>query len=436
VACARSPASTSERPVLIWEGQASRRVLSAILFAMQKRTNRLIVAAVLIAAAVIGGFFVFTARRQAAAIDGAASDVASRIERMIATAGDLASAQQAYVAPGQPDQPWLARGAMLLQQFGQDAAAIRPLLQSSTAASALDDIEKHFKAVVTIDARVREELQQDQKLLAADLIFSEGHNTVSGLVMALGTLGASERQTFAERRAASERQLWEAAGAVAFVWLAGMIAMVPLPRSGIRPGSGVRNPGPGGSGFEGSRLDGSLPDPRSRIPDPGLRPRVDLTAAADVCGALARTSDTTALREALTHAAAVLDARGLIVWVGAGEELFPALSHGYDEQVVERLGAIPRNAANATAEAWRTAQMRTVESDQMFDGALAVPLVGINGCVGVLAAEVRNGGEADPATKAVAAMFAAQLAGIVPAWPAASSVPERADTSRMAASHQ
>ena len=395
---------------------------------MQKRTNRLIVAAVLIAAAVIGGFFVFTARRQAAAIDGAASDVASRIERMVASAGDLASAQQAYVAPGQPDQPWLERGAMLLQQFGQDAAAIHPLLQSSTAASVFDGIEKHFKTLVAIDARVREELQQDQKLLAADLIFSEGHNTVSGLVTTLRTLEASERQTFAERRAAIERQLWETAGAVAFVWLVGMIAMVPL------PGSGVRDPGSAGS-------RSLVLDAASRIPDPGLAApaspaSVDLAAAAAVCGALARTSDTAALREALAQAAAVLEGTGLIVWVGAGEELFPALSHGYGEQVVERLGAIPRNAENATAEAWRTAQMRTVESDQMFDGALAVPLVGVNGCVGVLAVEVRNGREGDAATRAVAAVFAAQLAGIVPAWPAASSAPEAADTPRMAASHQ
>ena len=102
---------------------------------MQKHTNRLIVAAVLIAAGVIGGFFVFAAHRRAAGIDAAADDVTRRVERMIATAGDIAAAQQAYVAPGQPDQPWLERSAMLLQQFGQDAAAIRPLLQSNDAAA-------------------------------------------------------------------------------------------------------------------------------------------------------------------------------------------------------------------------------------------------------------------------------------------------------------
>jgi hypothetical protein len=38
----------------------------------------------------------------------------------------------------------------------------------------------------------------------------------------------------------------------------------------------------------------------------------------------------------------------------------------------------------------------------------------------VFTAEVRHGREGDPSTLAVAVMIAAQLAGIVPAWPAGS----------------
>ena len=57
----------------------------------------------------------------------------------------------------------------------------------------------------------------------------------------------------------------------------------------------------------------------------------------------------------------------------------------------------------------------------MSHGAVAVPITGVSGCVGVFAAEVRNGREEDPATRAVAAILAAQLAGIVPAWPAGSA---------------
>ena len=56
-----------------------------------------------------------------------------------------------------------------------------------------------------------------------------------------------------------------------------------------------------------------------------------------------------------------------------------------------------------------------------WNATLAVLLAGIGGCVGVFAAEVRNGREQDPSTRAVAVMIAAQLAGIIPAWPAGST---------------
>ena len=87
---------------------------------MDTRTNRLIVAALLVAAGIAGGFFVFTAHRKAETALASSRDVSERLERMIATAGDISSAQQAYVAPGQPGQPWLERSAALLQQFADD----------------------------------------------------------------------------------------------------------------------------------------------------------------------------------------------------------------------------------------------------------------------------------------------------------------------------
>ena len=372
---------------------------------MQKHTNRLIVAAVLIAAGVIGGFFVFAAHRRAAGIDAAADDVTRRVERMIATAGDIAAAQQAYVAPGQPDQPWLERSAMLLQRFGQDAAAIRPLLQSNDAAATLDEVEKDFKAIVVIDGKARQDLQQAQNLLAADLIFGEGHDTIAALVMTLRGLESSEEQTAAVERASLERQQWGGLVLVALVWVVGLMVLVPM-ASTVAPA----NPEP--LNLEPSNLE----PPNHQVPA-----TVDLAATADVCGALARTTNTASLRDALARSASVLDARGIIVWMGAGEELFPALWFGYDERIVQRLGPIARNAANATAEAWRTAQLRTVSADVMSHGAVAVPITGVSGCVGVFAAEVRNGREEDPATRAVAAILAAQLAGIVSAWPAGSA---------------
>src|SRR5436853_1798342 len=378
-----------------------------ILSAMQKQTNRVIVAAVLIAAGIIGGFFVFTTYRRAAAIEAEAREVASRIDRMIATAGEIASAQQAYVAPGQPDQPWLERASMLLQQFGEDATAIRPLLRSSDAPAALDDVNKSFREIVVVDSKARQDLEESQSLLAADLIFSEGHDTIGMLTTTLRSLATSERQRAERMRSSAEHQQWAAVALVSAAWVLGLIAFAPVRVAAANPepaNPGLRNPEP------------SNAEPATHVP-----PAVDFAAAADVCAVLARATDTASLRAALARAADILDAPGIIMWMGAGEELFPVLSWGYDDRLVATLGPIPRNAANATAEAWRTAQLRTVAGDVMSNGAVAAPVTGVFGCVGVLAAELRHGREEDPATRAVAAILAAQLAGIVSAWPAASS---------------
>jgi hypothetical protein len=380
---------------------------------MQRHTTRFIVAAVLIAAGAIGGFFVFDAHRRMAAIDRSAADVSARIQRLIDTAAGIASAQQAYVAPGQPDEPWLERCATLLEQFGQQTAAIRPLLQSGNGQDAIDRVGANFKSIVTIDDSARKDLQEGQELLAADVIFSDGREATDGIVSTLRTLGQAETEAATALRMPLLQQQFGIVGGVALVWLAGLLMLVRVPKGAAEEPS-VRSAGFLQPEYFTSPTDATA---TSDAQAPGL----DLAGAADVCSALARATDRAALQKALGRAALVLDARGLIIWMGAGEELFPALSYGYDERIVERFGPISRNADNATAEAWRTAQLRTVAGDVVDNGAIAAPVHGVAGCAGVLAAEVRNGREADPATCAVAAIIAAQLAAVVSAWPAGSA---------------
>jgi hypothetical protein len=77
------------------------------------------------------------------------------------------------------------------------------------------------------------------------------------------------------------------------------------------------------------------------------------------------------------------------------------------------LGTILRDAENATAAALRTSLLQTVDTDAVSNGAIAAPLVTPVGCVGIMAAEVRDHGEKDPAKLAAASIIAAQLATLV-----------------------
>jgi hypothetical protein len=154
---------------------------------------------------------------------------------------------------------------------------------------------------------------------------------------------------------------------------------------------------------------------------------LELGAAAAVCAEIARLTDPAALPDLLRRAAAILGARGMVIWMGAGDELFAAIAYGYEPTVMSRLRPIRRSADNATAAAWRTGEIRTVAAAGTGLGAIIAPISGPAGPFGVIAAEVRDGREQDAATCAVTAIIASQLAGVLSAWPAASTSESTAD---------
>jgi hypothetical protein len=152
-----------------------------------------------------------------------------------------------------------------------------------------------------------------------------------------------------------------------------------------------------------------------RVADSEPADPFDLGRVASLCTELARVVDTRALPAVLEATASVLDANGVVLWVADpdGRELNAVVTHGYPAQLVTRLGTIPRDAQNATAAAFRTALLQIVQADAVSNGAIAVPLVTPSGCVGVMAAEVRHGGERQDAKLAAAAIVGAQLATLV-----------------------
>jgi transcriptional regulator with XRE-family HTH domain len=139
----------------------------------------------------------------------------------------------------------------------------------------------------------------------------------------------------------------------------------------------------------------------------------DLLAAAQLCTELGRVDDAGEVAPLLQEAARILDAVGLIVWVWdlPTAELRPALAHGYSDGVLAQLPTLKRDADNATAAAFRSAQLCTVDGGDRSSSALAVPLMTPMGCMGVLAIELRHNREPVGSVCALATIFAAQLAG-------------------------
>jgi transcriptional regulator with XRE-family HTH domain len=151
-------------------------------------------------------------------------------------------------------------------------------------------------------------------------------------------------------------------------------------------------------------------DRRPASPPPPVEP--DVTAVARVCTSLGRAANAAEIQPLLPEAATLLDATGLIVWLWdpAAAALKPALVHGYSDQVIAQLPGVTRDADNATAVAFRTAQPCVVDGSEQARGALVVPLLCASGCAGVLAIELQRGREATAPLGAAAAILAAVLA--------------------------
>jgi hypothetical protein len=147
-------------------------------------------------------------------------------------------------------------------------------------------------------------------------------------------------------------------------------------------------------------------------PPASAEARLDLLAAARLCTELGRVERRDQVVPLLHDAVRILDAKGLVVWVwdAVASELKPALVDVYPDRVRKQFGGMRRDASNATAAAFRTAQTCVVDGGADGRGALVVPMLTKAACAGVLAVELPRGAEQVPAVRAVATFLAAMLA--------------------------
>ena len=382
---------------------------------MRSRRVRLTIFVLLTLAALAAGTVAWDRQRRLADLTRTEQDLAARLDGMLATIDDISLAQQAYVAPGQPDDAWFARVSSLVQTLSDDIATIAARARSAETRGILQSATEAVRGFVQLDTEVRENLQLGEELIAADRIFGDGHKSVDAIATPLRGVRNAERAAFDGARAELFRQTWTVLGAVAALWFVGLalLVRVPAPRAASKPLIAPTVSAP--------IIDTSAAASEGASP---TRTPVDLGAAADVCVAISRITTSNELPDLLARAAAVVDASGLTIWISEGDELFAVAAHGYDARVIARLGSIRKNADNATAAAWRKGEVTVVPGDIISNGAVVAPLFGPDGCVGVLAGEIRHGRESDPDTRAVTAMIAAQLATVVAGWPPATTAPD------------
>jgi hypothetical protein len=409
---------------------------------MKSRALRLTLLVLFVGSIAGAAYRVWEAERQGAAVTTAYQAFDDRARAVSRLVLEIKSAQPGYIAAGQGDDFWIGRVDGFLESVRDQLTALRSQARSpegrteiEAAVAAIEDFEQ-------ADRRTREYVRGGQRLLASDLVFSDGIEKTDAALAAVDRARVSE---VAARdlaiRETRRSQLVTIAGAVVLALLV-VIALVPVPRPLVpaQVEQRAEPDQPAGSLLlrdsvaapppEPAERAGGAPRPQEAAPEclPAALPPtaisqvplVDLAGIAALCADLSRVLDTRALPGALERAAGLLDASGVVVWIADpdGRELTPVIAHGYPQQILARMGTIDRDAENVTAAAFRTGLVQTATSDAVSRGAVAAPLLTPAGPVGVMAAELLHNGERRDTTRAVATIVAAQLATLMGPTPA------------------
>jgi hypothetical protein len=380
---------------------------------MMNRSARLAVVAVVILAMGGATWKTWTLERERGARLSAGRKFEATMRSLAAGLADLRASQQAYVADGQSEGSGFGRAASALSSLRTGLAAARNSAASADAGQSIRAATDLLASFEKIDEQARSLVRSEQRLMASDLIFGDGASTIAALAARLDESQAREA-------ADTDRQLghlrtFEAAVAAAasVIALVGLLLLLPS-------GGAARQPETPTSLARVHEIPTVVPPP-APPPLPPPVPAPDLEGVARLCMELGRVGDPSALPRLVEGAASLLNASGLIVWMvdPKGGALQPVLSHGYSEASLTRIGKLASDEDNVTAEAFRTGKARMAEGSSSTNGAIAVPIITPTGCVGVLAAEIRHGGEKNTTTQAIAAIFAAQLASLSSSSPGA-----------------
>ena len=352
---------------------------------------------------------------------------------------DLRAAQQAYVAAGQDATYWTAKASSHWETLTTNLARLRQLSTAPPAQSALTTAGELLDHLRRIDARAHDYAAGGQRLVASDLIFTDGMELTADASSRIELARTRERavrdQTVAQQRRNQALVL------AATVGMGVLVTLLLLPAATTKQDVAVPNTSPTPASRTSvtgrdrlalanvdlsdratAQLDGvRAAEARDASDQADGKAAAGLRAAAALCVEFGKVCDTQELVALLERAAPLLNASGIIIWIGdpSGRELRPALGYGYPPQALARMGSIPRDADNATAAAYRVAEMQTVQSEGGAPGAIVAPLIATASCVGVMTAEVTSGSESREPIQALATIVAAQLAGFVAVAPPA-----------------
>lgn len=401
---------------------------------MNRRGVRLTLFAVMVAALAATAYSIFIFENQARAQRLSAREFDRAAERAMTSVADVRLAWLASIAPGQGVDYWMPRAEAAIDRARADVAVLRQRSRTSDATNDLDATVASLDELRGLHEQVRGQLSRDERSAATRSLFADGLDGTGGILQRLDS--ARQVEAGATEHDVAGVRTKEAIAAAACASLALLIAGLLLPSRSVTTAAAAEPADDAGLSLRDAApvRQAAAPPPAHPADAVAALPAVpvqsahddanaardrkkapEVRAAADLCTDFARLVDSQELPGLLERSARLLDASGFVVWLvdKDGTHLRASLAHGYPAQALARMPAIDRHAENATAAAFRHHDVQIVKTNGMSNGAIAVPLLAPQGCIGVIAAEVRHGREGSEIMRQIARLVAAQLSTLV-----------------------
>jgi hypothetical protein len=373
---------------------------------MHRRSLRHGLVVLLFVTAAGAAAFVWSVDQQLAAIAAAEHRADSRFDTLVQSIARFDATQQLYDPAREPETDWFARVRRLLTQIESEAKGLHTSAASSAAARTFDDITAR---VVSAVAKAEENLRDGHDLMAADLVQDEAKPGAEAMRAAVLEWRAAEGNATESARTALVQQLWMVLGGTLGFWAIGVLLLAPR-QTAAAPAAAASLSILAEPAGETAIAPPAEAPPVQSAPIEAVQ-AIDLVPAAELCADIARADSGETLAALVDRAADVIGASGIVVWLaGSGDELVPALAHGYGPHANGLLGTLPLSEENVTTRAWHSGQLQCVDGDARSRAALAAPMFQGPRRTGVLAVELTDGGVPGPLPRALTSILAAQFA--------------------------
>jgi hypothetical protein len=366
------------------------------------RWIRFLLAVVAIAAASAATYRVLQNEQRLARDMPATRRAALAADSALSSAEELKAALHAYVAPGQDTDFWTTRARLLLDKLRSTLLELDAVANPirTPMAESLDLCDR----LTAAEQRAQRHVRDEQRLLAGEIIFTEARDLLDALRIQIARSRDQISTTANERESEIRREQMYLLGGGAGVLALVMLLLVPTSQ---RTQVEVAPEPPEAAVVE----EPPAPAPVS----PAVHRGADVSALASVCADLAAITESSQLEPLLDRVRRLLDARGVIVWMTTADrsELNAVAASGYEKRMIVRLGTIPREANNLTADAFRENSGRRSSATETTAAAIAVPLPAAGGPAGVLSAELSGGTDVSDSKFDCARVVAAQLGAVL-----------------------